>query len=40
VPVVEANGEIVWVAGLRRAAAAPLSAATRRVLELRLVTLA
>ena len=40
VPVVEAKGEIVWVAGLRRAAAAPLSAATRRVLELRLVKLA
>jgi tRNA(Ile)-lysidine synthase len=40
VPVVEADGEIVWVAGLRRAAAAPLTATTRRVLELRLVALA
>jgi tRNA(Ile)-lysidine synthase len=40
VPVVEAGGEIVWLAGLRRGAAAPVTAATRRVLELRLVTLA
>jgi tRNA(Ile)-lysidine synthase len=40
VPVVEADGEIVWVAGLRRAAAAPVTATTRRVLELHLVTLA
>jgi tRNA(Ile)-lysidine synthase len=40
VPVVDAGGEIVWVAGLRRAAAAPVTAATRRVLELRVVALA
>ena len=40
VPVVEADGRIVWVAGLRRSAAAPVTAATRRVLELRLVPLA
>jgi tRNA(Ile)-lysidine synthase len=40
VPIVDAGGQIVWLAGLRRAAAAPVTAATRRVLELRLVTLA
>jgi tRNA(Ile)-lysidine synthase len=40
VPVIEADGEIVWVAGLRRAATAPVMATTRRVLELRLVALA
>jgi tRNA(Ile)-lysidine synthase len=40
VPVVEAGGQIVWVAGLRRAATAPVTARTRRVLELRVVTLA
>lgn len=40
VPVIEVDGEIVWVAGLRRAALAPVVATTRRVLELRLVALA
>ena len=40
VPVVEADGEIIWVAGMRRAATAPLTPTTRRVLELRLVALA
>lgn len=40
VPIVVADGEIVWLAGLRRAAAAPVTPATRRVLELRLVALA
>ncbi|MEK7700596.1 MAG: tRNA lysidine(34) synthetase TilS [candidate division NC10 bacterium] len=40
VPVVEAGGEIVWVARIRRGAAAPVTAATRRVLELALVPLA
>lgn len=40
VPIVEADGEIVWVAGLRRAATAPVTVTTRRVLELRLVALA
>jgi tRNA(Ile)-lysidine synthase len=40
VPVVDADGEIVWLAGLRRAAAAPVTTATTRVLELRLVALA
>lgn len=40
VPVVEADGEIIWVGGLRRAATAPVTATTRRVLELRVVALA
>lgn len=40
VPLVEAGGRIVWVAGLRRAAAAPVTAGTRRVLELALKPLA
>lgn len=39
-PIIEGAGEIVWVAGMRRAAVAPVTAATRRVLELRLVALA
>ncbi len=34
VALVVAGGEIIWVAGLRRAALAPVSRATRRVLEL------
>jgi tRNA(Ile)-lysidine synthase len=39
-PVVEAaGGEIVWLAGLRRGTAAPVTDVTRRVLELRLVAL-
>ncbi|MBI1847574.1 MAG: tRNA lysidine(34) synthetase TilS [Candidatus Rokubacteria bacterium] len=37
VPLVAADGVILWLAGLRRAAAAPVTPATRRVLELRLV---
>jgi tRNA(Ile)-lysidine synthase len=40
VPIIEADGDIVWVAGLRRAATAPVMATTRRVLELHLVALA
>jgi tRNA(Ile)-lysidine synthase len=40
VPLVVAGGEIVWVGGLRRAAAAPVTATTRRVLELSLKPLA
>ena len=40
VPVVEADGAIVWVAGVRRGAAAPISAQTRRVLQLSLRPLA
>jgi tRNA(Ile)-lysidine synthase len=39
-PLVEALGEIVWVAGLRRGAAAPVTAATREIVELGLVPLA
>jgi tRNA(Ile)-lysidine synthase len=38
-PLVEAGGEILWVAGVRRAAGAPLTAATRDVVELRLLPL-
>jgi tRNA(Ile)-lysidine synthase len=39
-PIVEARGRIVWLAGVRRAALAPVEPRTRRVLELRLVPLA
>jgi tRNA(Ile)-lysidine synthase len=39
VPIVEAAGEIVWIAGVRRAAVAPLTGTTRRVLELALTPL-
>jgi tRNA(Ile)-lysidine synthase len=37
IPVIEAAGEIVWVAGLRRSAVAPVTARTRSVLQLALV---
>jgi len=40
VPVIEAAGRTLWVAGVRRGAAAPVTAHTRRVLELALVPLA
>jgi tRNA(Ile)-lysidine synthase len=33
VPLLEAGGEIVWVVGLRRGGAAPVTADTRRILE-------
>ena len=33
VPLLEAGGEIVWVVGLRRGCAAPVTADTRRILE-------
>jgi tRNA(Ile)-lysidine synthase len=36
IPLVEAGGELLWLAGLRRAAAAPVTDATREILELRL----
>jgi tRNA(Ile)-lysidine synthase len=36
VPIVEATGEILWVAGLRRAALAPVTEATATVVELSL----
>ena len=39
-PLVESAGRIVWVAGLRRGAAAPVTAATREILELKLIALA
>lgn len=39
VPIVEVAGEIVWVAGVRRGAAAPVTARTRRVLQLALLPL-
>ena len=35
-PLVEARGEIIWVAGVRRSRSAPVTAATARVLELTL----
>ena len=38
-PVVEAAGDIVWIAGVRRSAVAPITDRTRRVLELALVPL-
>jgi tRNA(Ile)-lysidine synthase len=37
VPIVEAGGEVIWIAGIRRGAAAPVTAATQHVLELALV---
>jgi tRNA(Ile)-lysidine synthase len=40
IPIVEAAGRVVWVAGLRRGDAAPVTAVTRQVLELALVSLA
>jgi len=40
IPVIEASGEIVWVAGLRRGAIAPVAGRTQRVLQLALVPLA
>jgi tRNA(Ile)-lysidine synthase len=39
-PLVEADGRILWVAGLRRGAAAPITAATREIVELSLIVLA
>jgi tRNA(Ile)-lysidine synthase len=36
VPLLEAEGEILWVAGLRRGAAAPITPRTRRILEVTL----
>jgi hypothetical protein len=36
VPVLEADGHILWVAGLRRGAAAPITSETRDVVEFRL----
>ena len=39
-PLVEADGQIVWVAGLRRAAAAPITAESQEIVEIRLLPLA
>jgi tRNA(Ile)-lysidine synthase len=39
-PLVEAAGQILWVAGLRRAAAAPVTPRTRQVVEIGLIPLA
>jgi tRNA(Ile)-lysidine synthase len=39
-PLVEAGGRIFWVGGVRRSREAPLTPATRRVLELTLDPLA
>ena len=36
VPILEADGRILWIAGLRRGAAAPLTRDTQEVLEIRL----
>ncbi len=38
VPLVEACGDIIWIAGLRRGRAAPVTHATRRILEVTLVS--
>ena len=40
VPLVEARGEVLWLAGLRRSAAAPVTQRTTTVLELALEPLA
>jgi tRNA(Ile)-lysidine synthase len=39
-PLVEADGKILWVAGIRRAAAAPVTQRTREVVEIGLISLA
>jgi tRNA(Ile)-lysidine synthase len=39
-PLVEGAGEILWVAGVRRGAAAPVTAQTREIVEIRLIVLA
>jgi tRNA(Ile)-lysidine synthase len=36
VPLLEAGGDIIWVAGLRRGRAAPVRDGTRRILEVTL----
>lgn len=38
-PLVDAGGEIIWVVGVRRAAVAPVTTATRDVMELRVLSL-
>jgi tRNA(Ile)-lysidine synthase len=39
-PLLEAGGQILWIAGIRRAAAAPITAQTHEVMEIRLLPLA
>jgi len=39
-PLVEADGQILWVAGLRRAATAPITPQTHEIVEIRLFSLA
>jgi tRNA(Ile)-lysidine synthase len=39
-PLIEGEGQILWVAGIRRAAVAPLTARSREVMEIRLLPLA
>jgi tRNA(Ile)-lysidine synthase len=38
-PLVDAGGEILWVVGVRRGAVAPVTTATRDIMELRLLPL-
>lgn len=38
IPLLEADGEIIWVAGLRRGRAAPVTEDTRRILEVTLAS--
>ena len=38
IPLLEADGEIIWVAGLRRGRAAPVTDDTRRILEVTLAS--
>jgi tRNA(Ile)-lysidine synthase len=37
VPILEADGRILWIAGLRRGVAAPVTRDTRDVVEIRLI---
>ena len=39
-PLIEADGQILWIGGIRRAAAAPITPASREVVEIRLLPLA
>jgi len=36
VPLLEADGDLIWVAGLRRGQAAPVGSGTTRILEVTL----
>ena len=38
IPLLEADGEIIWVAGFRRGRAAPVTEETRRILEVTLAS--